>query len=955
MRLEALTAEWRLLLACAAHGPDPGAVRGLLGADLDWQALIDRAVRHGLAPLLRATLRATSLASPPGPPDAILARLQELYERHASRHAGRIAKLAEIGAGLDAAGIPFIVLKGAALGSVVYRDPAFRTMGDVDLLARRENLAAASRVLRRLGYSSDESWRTEAWYATHHHHLAPLVAPDGSLIVELHSSIVGPGGARVPVDGLWERAGLERIGDARFRVLAPSDLLLHLCLHLAHDNVFIDGKLRDLRDMAETIRHYGDAIGWDAVVGQAKTWQVSRYVYWSLWLARDQVGAAVPPVVLERLADAHRARRSDALPAPPAAGPHAPSRTLAVQAAPLADGGDGPAAHPPRPSGAFRRPARTPRRPGGTGRAGARATDPAGRAPRASRSLEVCQRGTSPLAGGRSRGSGYPMTAAAEVRARLEARVSRPEAVPPLSVVGLLTRDRVERVRRALASFRENARRHGRRPSFVVADNSEALSTQAACREALAALRAADPEPPEIRYVGLREREAFVDRLARLGIDPEVARFGLLDVTGCGFAAGANRNALLLATAGERFLSVDDDVVCALAPSPAPAPGIELFSGSGDGYENYNPADFWFFDDRAALERAVHPEDTDALGLHEAVLGRDLGACLSAAAGEPVKLDRFAPRLLERVIARGGQARVTLPGLFGDIGWYAPTWLLLLTGASRERFTGSEAKYESACASRRVLRVVPRPTITDGRFFQSTLLGLDNRVPLPPFMPVQRYEDGVFRIALRACFEDAYFAHLPWAALHDSDEGRRWAREDIWQTAAWIRTGELLVHCVHSYAPSPGADPEERLRALGAHLVSVGELPAADFRAFVRARVVAQKSRYLEHLEALLREHGDAPAYWARDLRRHAATVRDALGTDAFFVPRDLVVSRQAAGPESRHHGGPGERTLDQAQAIAQQLVRGYGALLHLWPDLVGATRELRARGVELGAAVGEG
>ena len=448
---------------------------------------------------------------------------------------------------------------------------------------------------------------------------------------------------------------------------------------------------------------------------------------------------------------------------------------------------------------------------------------------------------------------------AAEVRARLEARVSRPEALPPLSVVGLLTRDRVERVRRALASFRENARRHGRRPSFVVADNSEALSTQAACREALAALRAADPEPPEIRYVGLREREAFVDRLARLGIDPEVARFGLLDVTGCGFAAGANRNALLLATAGERFLSVDDDVVCALAPSPAPAPGIELFSSSGDGYENYNPADFWFFDDRAALERAVHPEDTDALGLHEAVLGRDLGACLSAVAGDPVKLDRFAPRLLERVIARGGQARVTLPGLFGDIGWYAPTWLLLLTGASRERFTGSEAAYESACASRRVLRVVPRPTITDGRFFQSTLLGLDNRVPLPPFMPVQRYEDGVFRIALRACFEDAYFAHLPWAALHDSDEGRRWAREDIWQTAAWIRTGELLVHCVHSYTPSPGADPEERLRALGAHLVSVGELPAADFRAFVRARVVAQKTRYLEHLEALLREHGDAP------------------------------------------------------------------------------------------------
>jgi hypothetical protein len=548
---------------------------------------------------------------------------------------------------------------------------------------------------------------------------------------------------------------------------------------------------------------------------------------------------------------------------------------------------------------------------------------------------------------------------AVEVRARLAARAGQAEPLPPLSVVGLLTRDRVERVTRALASFRENARRHGRRPSFVVADNSEAPSTQAACREALAALRAADPEPPEIRYVGLRERQAFVDRLARLGIDPEVARFGVLDVTGCGFAAGANRNALLLAAAGERFLSVDDDVVCALAPSPAPAPGLELFSGRGDGYENYNPADFWFFDDRAALERAVRREDVDALGLHEPVLGRDLGACLSAATGEPLVLDRVAPELLDRVMARGGQARVTFTGLFGDIGWYAPTWLLLLTGASRERLIGTEAAYLSACASRQALRVVSRPTITDGRFCQATLLGLDNRIPLPPFMPVQRYEDGVFRIALRACFEDAYFAHLPWAALHDSDEGRRWSREDIWRTAAWIRTGELMVHCVRSYAPPPGADAEGRLRSLGAHLVSLGELPAADFRTFVRSRLVAQKTRYLGHLEALLREHGDAPAYWARDLRRHVGTVRDALRTDTFFVPRDLVVSRQAAGPEARHYGGPGatsgERTLDEAQAMAQRLIRGYGALLRLWPDLVAATRGLRARGVELGVPVEAG
>ena len=313
MRLERLSAEGRLLVACAAQGPDPRAVRALLDAGVDWPRLIDRAVQHGLAPLLYATLRTTSPAASAEPPPPMLARLRELYDRHAARHVGRVAKLAEIGAALDGAGITVVVLKGAALGSAVYRDPAFRTMGDVDLLARQEDLVAANRVLRRLGYTPDDSWRSEAWYEAHHHHLAPLVAPDGSLIVELHRSIVEAGEGRVPVDDLWERAGLEQIGGATFRVLAPSDLLLHLCLHLACDNVFVAGKLRDLRDMAETIRHYADAIEWDAVVGRAKAWQVSCYVYWALWLARDMVGAAVPAAVLEGLADARRARPTDEL------------------------------------------------------------------------------------------------------------------------------------------------------------------------------------------------------------------------------------------------------------------------------------------------------------------------------------------------------------------------------------------------------------------------------------------------------------------------------------------------------------------------------------------------------------------------------------------------------------------------------------------------------------------
>ena len=303
-----MRAEERVLLACAMRGPDPAAVRPLLDADLDWSRLVTRAVRHGLAPLLYVTLRSA------GAPDAILAHLRELYDRQVARHNGRVAKLGEIGAALGGSGIPVIVLKGAALASAVYRDPAFRTMGDLDLLVRPSDLVEAYRVLRQLGYTPNESWHSEAWYEAYHHHLAPLDAADGSLIVELHRSIGITGGrARVPVDDLWERARLERIGPATFCVLAPTDLLLHLCLHLGHDNTFYPGKLRDLRDIAETIHRYGPAIEWDAVVGRARAWGASGYVYWALWLAQDMVYAAVPASVLDGLVDARQGPLTDRL------------------------------------------------------------------------------------------------------------------------------------------------------------------------------------------------------------------------------------------------------------------------------------------------------------------------------------------------------------------------------------------------------------------------------------------------------------------------------------------------------------------------------------------------------------------------------------------------------------------------------------------------------------------
>jgi hypothetical protein len=57
-------------------------------------------------------------------------------------------------------------------------------------------------------------------------------------------------------------------------------------------------RLLSFCDMAEVIRHYAPVFDWTSLVWRAHQWGVAPYVYLSLQLARDLVGAAVPESAL---------------------------------------------------------------------------------------------------------------------------------------------------------------------------------------------------------------------------------------------------------------------------------------------------------------------------------------------------------------------------------------------------------------------------------------------------------------------------------------------------------------------------------------------------------------------------------------------------------------------------------------------------------------------------------
>jgi hypothetical protein len=272
-----LTIEDGLILACVRMDPDVRQIKDLVERGPDWQAILRRVERWGLAPLVYTSLRQ---AAPPGQvPRETTEHLRHLYHRDTAYGVARRGVLRAVLGRFSEASVSVIVLKGAALAALVYPSPTLRPMGDVDLLVHPRDRDRVDAALAHLG-------------------------PERCSRVHVQHHISGPGPAarpaaalRIPIEDIWERARPAQIESVATLVLSHEDLLLQITLDLAtrlseHDGSV--GHVRTLCDIGETCKRYGSAIDWSRLVTRAAAYDVAKQLYYPLRLARDLVGAGVP-------------------------------------------------------------------------------------------------------------------------------------------------------------------------------------------------------------------------------------------------------------------------------------------------------------------------------------------------------------------------------------------------------------------------------------------------------------------------------------------------------------------------------------------------------------------------------------------------------------------------------------------------------------------------------------
>lgn len=293
----ALTPEARFAFRAADPSTTPDELLAIAGGVREWPRALTLAEMEGATPALWRALQPHRAALPREIAEFL--RLRTMVTEF--RMSLLSQRTQETVRALATAGIPVMLLKGAAIGAL--SDPTFRTrpMGDVDLLVHPEHVERAAEIVLATGWSvTTDAVVVELLQGQHH--LPHFVRADlPGLRLELHTMLLPPGHTfALDLDALWARAVPAPAPFEGAVLLAPEDHVLHACIHYAWQHRLHFGTWRTIRSIAAVVQR-GD-FTWDVLVERARAVKAGTTVYWTLRMAELLGNVSIPAQSLQRLA-----------------------------------------------------------------------------------------------------------------------------------------------------------------------------------------------------------------------------------------------------------------------------------------------------------------------------------------------------------------------------------------------------------------------------------------------------------------------------------------------------------------------------------------------------------------------------------------------------------------------------------------------------------------------------
>jgi hypothetical protein len=300
-----LSRENRLLRDCSRIKIDDSIKNRLeeaLTNKLNWPYILEESMKEGVGYLVYNNL----LEFRHKVSEDIWRRFEDFYYRNTYRNIKIYEGMRIILSSFNKEGIKVIPLKGIYLAEKIYKNIALRSMGDIDLLAKKEGLSKIDRVLEGLGYktsihkelvlcaikksylNSIDYFKIDERLPTLHIHWHIV---NVSLPTYLYTKLI-------KMDRFFESARAVMIADVETLQLAPHHLIMHLSEHILKHSF---DKAILLSDIDAVIGRFEKEIDWEALVKETIEFGMEKQVFYALYLTRDFLDTAIPHYILEKL------------------------------------------------------------------------------------------------------------------------------------------------------------------------------------------------------------------------------------------------------------------------------------------------------------------------------------------------------------------------------------------------------------------------------------------------------------------------------------------------------------------------------------------------------------------------------------------------------------------------------------------------------------------------------
>ncbi len=244
-----------------------------------------------LLPLLYDNLRSNRVSDP------ALAELKACFRVTWYQNQAIFHRMAGLLAALAAAGIPTLILKGAALAVLHYQNMGHRPMADFDILVSPADAPRTFALLSLNGWRCAVAGVDPARLLTVRHSV-DFTSDDGSHF-DLHWHALIDRLQPEADAAFWEAAVPAQINAIPTLALSPTHQLLHVCVHGAAYNAV--PPLRWAADAMQVIRSAGQQVDWPGLVSEAGRLHLSEPLHDTLYYLQTRLDAPVPAAALAAL------------------------------------------------------------------------------------------------------------------------------------------------------------------------------------------------------------------------------------------------------------------------------------------------------------------------------------------------------------------------------------------------------------------------------------------------------------------------------------------------------------------------------------------------------------------------------------------------------------------------------------------------------------------------------